>query len=112
MSWKVLALDGAIAQGQSPLLTLAFEGGQPEAQEGLSIGSIPGIAMSRNTKAQLSITVVGALSQSNPFASAFLISHNGSSLAGATADHYWPLAVTTQAVAHAIGLDVHVPVRC
>jgi hypothetical protein len=104
MSWKVLALDGSLAQGMAAELTMSFQGGAPEAQAGLSIGSIPGIGVNQGSKVTLSVTLLASLSTTNPFAPGFLISHDGPSLAGATSDHYWPLAVTTEAIAQQFGL--------
>ncbi|HEY2511247.1 MAG TPA: hypothetical protein VGI39_10335, partial [Polyangiaceae bacterium] len=106
-SWKVLAIDGAVLQGQPALLTLAFADGGTEAESGLKLPSLPGNTIGNGSSVKLNITLAGTLDAMNtPFALGVLVSHNGADLLSATADHYWPFVVTTKDIAKEIGVTL------
>jgi hypothetical protein len=96
-TWTVVALDGAVAQGQSPDLTFSFQGGTTENEPFTSPITLEAASVSNGTTAQLSVTLNATLSSTNPFAVAFLISHDGTNLTTEQNNHYWPFIVTTQA---------------
>ncbi len=98
-TWTVVALDEAVAQGQSPALTFSFQGGTTETEPFTTPLTLEADSVSNGTTAQLSVTLNATLSDSNPYAAAFLISHDGTNLATAQNNHYWPFIVTTQALA-------------
>ncbi len=105
-SWQLIALDGAVAQGQAQELTMSFVGGTTETLSS-SIAPVAAIPVSNGTKVQLSVNLTGTLSASKPFAVGFLISHDGASLLNASNDHYWPFVVTTAQYANTPGLGLH-----
>ena len=107
--WSVVALDGAVAQGQPSQLTLAFAGGSMESEPGLKLSSLPAASVNNGTSVKLTVTLTAALDQTNPVAPAILISHDGTSLVGAKTDHYWPFLVTTKALAPSLGISLTGP---
>ncbi|HEY2511248.1 MAG TPA: hypothetical protein VGI39_10340 [Polyangiaceae bacterium] len=109
-AWSVVALDGAVAQGQAAQLTMSFAGGSMESEPGLKLAALPAASVNNGTSVKLSITLTAALdANTNPVAPGILISHDGASLVGAKTDHYWPFLVTTQAIAKQIGLALPAP---
>jgi hypothetical protein len=100
-SWTIVALDSQVAQYQPAALTFSFQGGTTESEPFTSPITLQAVSASNGATVQLSVTLDATLSDSNPVALAFLISHNGTNLATATNNHYWPFAVTTQAFAQA-----------
>ena len=109
-AWSVVALDGAVAQGQAAQLTMSFAGGSMETEPGLKLSALPAASVSNGTSVKLSVTLTATLDvNTNPVAPGILISHDGASLVGAKTDHYWPFLVTTQAIATQLGISLKTP---
>jgi hypothetical protein len=109
-SWILAAIDFATLQGQAAALTFSMPNSKP-----LTLGPAtgPSVSISSGQSVQLSVTLssaaASALGQGNPAAAGWLVSlYVPTGSTQPTAAHYWPIAVTTPAVAGQAGLDAAV----